>query len=259
MGLPEVRIRKWKCEDKWENTGNRTFRYEEKERSESKELDLKLSAMVEENEGLNDKQKLFCLLYVKSFNATRSYQRAYGCSYETALTKGPALLKNPKAQDEIQRLKTERNLALMADVNDLVELHILIAFGDITDFVEFGRKEVPVMGSFGPVEIDDPETGEKVPLMKEVNDMRFRESTEIDGRLISKVKVGKDGASIEIEGREKSRAFLERWFEANPMDKHKKAYDNARLEIERKRTEPEKPDNEVVYRFDDPREDEISE
>lgn len=219
--------------DKWEQPEKGTFPNEKRERSQIKKRDEKLAAMVDENEELNDKQKLFCLLYVKSFNATRSYQKAYGCSYETALSKGPALLKNPKVQDEIRRLKAERNLDLMADVNDLVELHMRIAFGDITDFVEFGRKEVPVMNMFGPMKTKDPITGEEVPLTKEINDVRFRESSEADGRLIAEVKQGKDGASVKLVDRQKSLAFLERYFEVNPMDKHKVAYDNARLELER--------------------------
>ena len=60
------------------------------------------------------------------------------------------------------------------------------------------------MGAFGPVEIKDPETGEKTPLMKEVNTVRFRESAEVDGTLITEVKQGKDGASIKLADRMKA-------------------------------------------------------
>lgn len=83
-----------------------------------------------------------------------------------------------------------------------------IAFADITDYVEFGREKVQVMGAFGPVEVKNPETGKKEPLIKEVNTVRFRESGEVDGTLISEVKQGKDGASIKLLDRMKALDWL---------------------------------------------------
>ncbi|NCB32245.1 MAG: phage portal protein, partial [Clostridia bacterium] len=200
LGIPESRVRKWKCEDKWERPGKGTFRNAEKERSETQRADAKLVAMVEENEGLTDEQRAFCLYYVKSFNAVRSYQKAYGCSYETALSNAWRMMENEGVRAEIRRLKTARNEALMMNADDVIALHWRIAFSSMEDFVEWGRAEVPVMAMFGPVEVEveDLETGEKkkVPLMKEVNDVRFRESSEVDGQLVQEVKLGKEGARI---------------------------------------------------------------
>lgn len=241
LGVPEVRIRKWKYEDQWERDEKGTYRNAQKERAQAKKIDVRLAAKVEENDELTERQKLFCLFYVKSFNATRSYQKAYGCSYENAMSEGCRMSKLPKIISEIQRLKAERNLALMADINDLVEMHMRIAFSDITDFVEFGRAEVPVMNMFGPIMTKDADTGEEIALMREVNEVRFRESVEVDGRLISEVKQGKDGASVKLVDRQKSLAFLERWFEANPMDKHRREYDIARLALEKQKAAQGKP------------------
>lgn len=235
LGVPEARVRKWKCEDKWERGEKGTFRNAKKERTETRKLDRKLVAMVEENAELNDKQRAFCLHYVKSYNATRAYQKVYGCSYDTAMTEGCKAIRNPKIAEEIKRLKEARNLAMMADADDVVLLHMRIAFADITDFVEFGRVEIPVMSMYGPVQVTDPVTGEKKTLMQEVNDVRFRDSAEVDGRLLAKVKQGNGGASVELADRQKSLTFLERYFEMNPMDRHKKAFDLARLEMERKK------------------------
>lgn len=235
LGVPEARVRKWKCEDKWECGEKGTFRNAKKERTETRKLDRKLVAMVEENAELNDKQRAFCLHYVKSFNATRAYQKVYGCSYDTAMSEGWKAIRNPKIAEEIKRLKEARNLAMMADAEDVVLLHMRIAFADITDFVEFGRVEIPVMSMYGPVQVTDPVTGEKQTLMQEVNDVRFRESAEVDGRLIAKVQQGKSGASVELADRQKSLAFLERYFELNPMDRHRREFDLARLEMERRK------------------------
>lgn len=54
-----------------------------------------------ENEELTDKQRLFCLYYSKSFNATRAYQKAYECDYQTSMVNGPRLLGNARVKDEI--------------------------------------------------------------------------------------------------------------------------------------------------------------
>jgi len=40
----------------------------------------------DDESGLNDKQRLFIAYYVKCWNATKAYQKAYGCAYTTAMT-----------------------------------------------------------------------------------------------------------------------------------------------------------------------------
>ena len=201
------------------------------------EFEKKAKKAVGRNPSLDDKKKLFCLYYIKSFNATRSYQKAYGCSYVTASGHGWEMLSNDEVREEIARLKAMRNISLAAEADDLVEYHMSVAFSDITDFVEFGRETIPVMGPYGQLEGKDEKTGKRIKLTKEVNVVKFKESSEVDGRLLSEVRQGKDGASIKMESRQYSLSFLERWFMANPMDRHKTDYDNHRLELERKRTE----------------------
>ena len=228
LGLPENRIRKWKSEDQWEKERNGAY---EKERSFSKRVERELAVAVEENEELTEKEKAFCLHYVKSFNKSAAYIAA-GYEGENPAKGGWAVLNRQRVQEEIRRLKEMRNLKMMADADDVVMLHMRIAFTDVTDIVEFGRATVPVMGPFGPIVIKD-EDGNKTALTREVNEVRFKESYGVDGQVITKVKQGRDGASVELADRQKSLAFLERYFELNPMDRHKKAYDTARLEIER--------------------------
>ncbi len=60
------------------------------------------------NEELTDKQRLFCLYYTKTFNATRAYQKAYGCDYQTSMVNGTRMLRNAKVKDEIIDRKTIR-------------------------------------------------------------------------------------------------------------------------------------------------------
>ena len=66
------------------------------------------------------------------------------------------------------------------------------------------------MGPFGPVVVKDEETGEKVEVKKEINVVRFKESTEVDGTLISEIRQGKDGANIKLADRMKAMEWLDK-------------------------------------------------
>ena len=209
LKVPEGTVRRWKCTHNWE--GERSGK--KSERSQNKKIKQK-EAIVEEveqimeNSELTDKQRLFCCFYIKTFNASKSYQKAYGVDYPTAMSCGSRLLKNDKVKEEINKLNQGRMNREMLSEDDIFQKYMDIAFADITDYVEFGREEVQVMNMFGPVEVKDPKTGEKVPLTKTVNTIRFRESGNVDGTIISEVKQGKDGASIKLADRMKALQWL---------------------------------------------------
>lgn len=162
----------------------------------------------EEKPGITEKQGLFCLFYVRSFNATKAYMKAYGVDARTAGANGYKLLQKTEIRQEIERLKQNRlNRELLSEA-DIFQKYMDIAFSDITDYLTFGQKEVPVMGAFGPITVEDKDTGEKIPVTKVVNVVQFRESYEVDGTLISEVKQGRDGASIKLSDRMKALDWL---------------------------------------------------
>lgn len=212
LDVPEGTVRRWKSTYKWESerSDKKSERSERKRaKNERKEKPIAEEVrMVMENPELTEKQRLFCVLYVRCFNATKAYRKAYGCSYETAMAEGSSILRNPKIKNEINRLKQNRLNREMLDEHDIFQKYMDIAFADITDYVSFGREKVPVMGAFGPVMVKDEETGENVGLMKEVNTVRFRESSDIDGTIVTEVKQGKDGASIKLADRMKALDWL---------------------------------------------------
>lgn len=210
LNLPEGTVRRWKSTHKWESERSEKKANVRKEKKKTVAEEVK---QVMENPDLTDKQRLFCLHYVRCFNATRAYQKAYEVDYSTAASIGYRLLGNAGVREEIARLKQNRLNRELLDEHDIFQKYMDIAFSDITDFVEFGRENVQVMGAFGPIEVEDPDTGEKVPLMKEINSVRFREAEKVDGTLITEVKQGKDGASIKLADRMKALDWL-----ANHMD-----------------------------------------
>ena len=212
LGVPEGTIRSWKNRYNWDNATLQKKRNVAKEKTTSKTASIQdvvpeVESVIQ-NPDLSDKQRLFCLYYVRCFNATKAYQKAYGCSYEVAASASYRMLENVGVREEINRLKQSRLNREFLDEHDIFQKYMDIAFADITDYVEFGREKVQVMGAFGPVEIKNPETGKKEPLLKEVNTVRFRESGEVDGTLISEVKQGKDGASIKLLDRMKALDWL---------------------------------------------------
>lgn len=212
LDVPEGTVRSWKKRYDWDNA---TLQKPEcnvaKESARKKKVQQAVAAdttSVTENPDLTDKQRLFCLYYVRCFNATKAYQKAYGCSYEVAHAEGYKILAKPCVKTEIQALKQSRLNRELLDEHDIFQKYMDIAFADITDFVQFGQEEEYVIGQFGLVQVEDPVTGKKAPLKQKVNTVRFRESDSIDGTLITEVKNGKNGASIKLADRMKALEWL---------------------------------------------------
>lgn len=221
LNIPSGTVRRWKSEQGWDN--ERSIKSERSERKANARKEKKKRIAKEDvesvinNENLTDKQRLFCLHYVRCFNATRAYQKAYGCSYETAMANGSASLRNTKIQEEIHKLKQNRLNTEMMEESDIVQKYMDIAFADITDFVEFGNSTYT-----------DGETQEEI----QYSYVNLKNSNSVDGTLISEVSKGRDGAKIKLSDRMKALEWLSNYLEINPADKHRRAFENRKLEIE---------------------------
>lgn len=209
-------VKSWKTRYKWSKDGKKSVHTKTGKvcTQKSDKNNVKKEAIAEEveqvieNAELTDKQRFFCLYYVKCFNATKAYQKAFQVDYATACGNASNLLKSIEIKNEILRLKQNRLNREMLDESDIFQKYMDIAFSDVTDFVEFGQEDVPVMAVYGPVQVKDEETGEKKTLTKRVNVVRFKDSSEVDGTLIAEVKQGKDGASIKLPDRMKALEWL---------------------------------------------------
>ena len=203
LGVSEDLVSKWKRQDKWlDNPTNKNPTNPTIKRAK------KTAERIEKNQELTDKQKLFCIYFSKTFNATSAYQKAYGCSYAVALTNGPRMLGNARIADEIQRLKKERYAQALLSPEDIFQKYMDIAFADIGDYMSWGQEEEPVIAQFGPVQIPNPETGEKETLMQTVNVVRLKESRDVDTSLIGEVKQGRDGVTVKFPDRMKALEWL---------------------------------------------------
>lgn len=206
-------VKSWKTRYKWDKKSARTKKQKVRaQKAEEKKRKQETAEQVEQvlgNPELNDKQRLFCLYYAKSFNATRAYLKAYpGCGYKTATVKSCVLMKDERIREEIFRLKQAKMNKAMLEPEDVFQKYMEIAFSDMTDFVSFGREEIPAMTKNGPAFAVNEETGEVEPLTREVNAVRFRESDEVDGGLISEISQGKDGVKIKLLDKMKALDWL---------------------------------------------------
>lgn len=209
LNLPEGTVRRWKCTHKWDNerSDKKSERSEKKKVKKKKAAESEVEQVIEISD-LTDKQRLFCICYIRSFNATKAYQKAYEVDYLTAAANGPRMLGNARVKKEILRLKKERLNREFLSESDIFQKYMDIAFADITDYLKFGTEEVPVMTIYGPVKIKDPETGEEKQLTKTVNTVHFKESSGVDGTILAEVRQGKDGASIKLSDRMKALQWL---------------------------------------------------
>lgn len=215
LGLSDSQIRKWKSQDKWDDQlkGNVTKQTRktksnvtnQKERVRQEKLKKPAQPeLVIENDELTEKQKLFCLFYLKNFNATKAYQKAYGAEYNTAAVLGHRLLKNDKISKEIRAIKAERQNALFLDAKDVLQKYMDIAFADITDYLSFGSNEYVSRDEDGEIRYDENEQ----PIYYSLSHVTLSESDEVDGSLITEVKQGKDGISLKLADKMKALEML---------------------------------------------------
>ena len=179
-----------------------------------------------ERADLTEKQRLFCLYYIKSFNATMAAIKAV-YSKDSAHVEGCRLLRNAKVKAEIKRLKGNMTEDIFIDAMDVLNKYIEIAFADITDYVSFGNTEIVV---------DKDEEGK--PIIRNINYVDLKDSDYIDGTILTEVSQGKDGVKVKLADKMKALEKLELYFDLLP-DKFKRRIEEEKLELEKEKMESE--------------------
>lgn len=81
---------------------------------------------------LTDKQFAFCLEYVKTMNATKSYQEVYKVEYSTASKIAYRLMEKDGVKACIEKLFSEITFNKQAIINQCIAIKIQLAQGKIT-------------------------------------------------------------------------------------------------------------------------------
>lgn len=223
LGCSPATVRTWKNRNKWDEGGSETFQKKRETKRNVSAKKKKVEISVEDgtretlqNDALTPEQQMFCIYYSRTFNAAQSYQKAYGCSYETAMVEGSKSLRKPKIRTEIERLKEIKRQQIVASADDIVELQMRIAFGDIGMALGFGQDDM---------ELKDGST-------VKVNVMRLKESDQVDTQLIQSVIEGKGGVSITMKDSQKAIDWLTKYFLMHPESKYRAEYEKRKAEKE---------------------------
>lgn len=204
LEIPEGTIRSWKNRYSWneetlQKANNKKCNVANKNKknkgSKNKPIVEEVKVIVD-NTDLTDKQRLFCIYFIKSFNATKAYQKAYGCKYESAMVNGSKLLRNAKIDEEIRKLKENKLNHIYLTESDIFEKYLDIAYSDITDFVEFGNKEVEM--------VDDEGRKGKIDITYTI----AKNSNEVDGSLISEISNSSKGLKIKLQDKMRALQWL---------------------------------------------------
>lgn len=204
-----------------------------KEKVATKKKDATIELIID-NDDLNDKQKMFCLYYIKYFNATKAYMKAYGVDRNTAESIAYRLMGNDGVKREIDRLKAERQQGVFLDAQAVLQKYIDIAFADITDFVDFGQEKRPELDHNLEPMID--ENGEEITYSYSY--VNLKNHDEVDGTLITEVKKGKDGVSIKLADKMKALEFLSKYTDLlSEFDRKKLQEEKLKMDIEKTKAE----------------------
>ncbi|WP_297428699.1 terminase small subunit [Clostridium sp.] len=160
---------------------------------------------VMENEELTDKQRLFCVIYSRCLNATRAYQKAYNCSYETAMVEGCKSLRNSKIIEQVEKLNAVQfNKEFIK--RSVIQKYLDIAFSDMSEFAKFGKRDKIEYDSNGNPIIEDG----KIKTYEE-SYLELKESDRVDGTLITEISGNKDVFKIKLADKMKAMDFLSKY------------------------------------------------
>lgn len=230
LGVPPGTVRRWKSTYKWdgersdlksERSGKKSERSHNKINDKNKAVAEEVEQVVS-NAGLTDKQRLFCIYYVRCFNAAKAYQKAYGVSYATAKSAGYRMLTNVRVKEEIMNLKSDRMNRGLLTADDIFQKYIDIAFADMNDYLEWREEDVPVITAFGLLK---DEKGNVIT--RKTNVLHFKDSNDVDGTIVSEVTMG-NKPTVKLADRLKALNWL-----ADHMDL---ATEKQKAEIELLRT-----------------------
>ncbi|MEG2511412.1 MAG: terminase small subunit [Bacilli bacterium] len=249
LNIKDSQVRKWKSQDKWneELKGalpiSKSNVTNENKKNNSIKKNIKEPIVEEvkevlENTKLTDKQRLFCIYYIKKFNATKAYQKAYGSSYIVANVEGYRTLVKPSIKAEIEKLKQNKLNRAMLTEDDIFQKYMDIAFSDIGDYLSFKkqRKKKWTKNKDGEdIPVINPDTGEQDYF--EYNVVELNDSNELDTTLLTEVSEGKDGVKIKLQDKMKALQWLSDHM-GIATDKQKAELEVLKAKVNKKDLEP---------------------
>jgi len=169
------------------------------------------SKMVEhlDTTKMSKERKAFCMYFVESNNASQSYRKAFSSktSKINCAKRGYDLLHKPEVQAEIRNLKGIMSVGVDITPTQYISFLLKVIGADMGEFSKFGNTQEPMMSMLGPIKDEDGKI-----MMKDKNYVKLMESDDLDTSLISKIKQGRDGVTIELQDKKWAWEKLREYF-----------------------------------------------
>lgn len=141
---------------------------------------------------LSEEEEKFCSVYARCFDGAKAYAGAFGCDFESARSGAEQLLSKESIRNRIRALKKARFEKEMVDADDIIGMYIKIAFADLSDFLDFGKKT------------EIAENGEETSQ----NEVNLKENPKADTAAISSITSSKGSVKITFYDRMKALEWL---------------------------------------------------
>lgn len=180
--VPQSYVRKWIKDENWDQ-----YLTTEKEDLTQKTREFIKSAA--ERYGLSEKEELFCYHFFRTKNATQAALRAgYGSHY--SYNAAYHILQKDNVREFMKELQTHACEELFVSTIDILRMWAKIAFADMTDYVSVSGAGVTL-----------------------------RNSSSVDGQVITEVKEGRDGVTVKLADKMKALDRLSSYLKVLPGDK----------------------------------------
>lgn len=197
-------IRSWRAREKWKRKKDNATQHKNVATKINNVAKNVATKKLSKQQSTDDKWKQFCLVYLRKHNATQAYLDVYDCSYDTAATNGPALLRNTQVKSYLDELREAQANELYLSALDVQRQQAKIAFANLADYVEIKTihqerlddKGFPVVDVDGKAIIDS------------YNEIVAIDPDKIDYTIVKSVHRGKDGLVLELYDKQKALDFL---------------------------------------------------
>ena len=143
---------------------------------------------------LSNCEEIFCTIYAKCFDAPKAYSKAFGTDLNKSKAEASKLIEKESIRERIKQIKASRFNREMIDADDVIGMYIKIAFADVTDYIEFGKKT------------QTDEDGNEV-VVNEVN-LKNECGTDFEAAPISSISNSKTGWKVNFYDRMKALEWL---------------------------------------------------
>lgn len=179
-GVSLSTVKSWSQRYKWKDKRNTKGMRTKSKSTQTKKVCREIADKIVSSEELNEEKQLFCIYYLKYFNATKAYLKIHpDVTYSSASVISSRWYKLPEVKKELKRLKKEMYAEVLMDPRDIVQQYIDIARADMNDYLNFKDGWV-----------------------------RLKDSSKVDGTLIQEVRQGKNGVAIKLIDKTKAIDWL---------------------------------------------------